>query len=181
MNKLLEKYSNLSTTAVLLIIIALLILIGSKAFGISSDALLSLISAIIGGLIATSSQAWVSAQDRENQLRLAAIDKRLETHQQAYSLWRKLIGSMGDRKKLESVILECQDWWNNNCLYLEPKSRKAFYDAYSNAHLHLALKGSNDASAIQAYMESISIAGKIIVEGITLPTIGENEKEFIKK
>jgi hypothetical protein len=46
---------------------------GLNIFGFSSDALLSLISAIIGGLIATSSHAWASAQDRQNQLRLGNI------------------------------------------------------------------------------------------------------------
>jgi hypothetical protein len=180
MNWLREKFGNLSITAGLLLVMAALLLLVSRVFQINSDALLSLISAIIGGLIATSSQAWVSAQDRQNQLRLAAIERRLEAHQQAYSLWRKLISSFGDDKELGSVIMECQTWWNNNCLYLEPKSRKAFNRAYSNAHLYPILRGGRDAIAIEKNMERIITAGEIIVQGITLPTIGESEKDIIK-
>jgi hypothetical protein len=77
MNWLCERFSNLSILLRLLLVLIAFVLLGfgMKLFGISSDALLSLISAIVGGLIAISSQAWISAQDRENQLRLAAVEK----------------------------------------------------------------------------------------------------------
>ena len=110
MNWLREKFSNLSILLGLLLVLVAFTLLGFglKIFGISSDALLSLISAIVGGLIATSSQTWVSAQDRENQLRLAAIEKRLIAHQEAYALWRKLIFTSIEDDDFGNVVLECQ-------------------------------------------------------------------------
>jgi hypothetical protein len=179
MNKVFEKYSNLSTTGVLLIIIALLILIGYKAFGISSDALLSLISAVIGGLIATSSQAWVSAQDRQNQLRLAAIDRRLEVHQQAYTLWRRLLANLGNEKNLGDVVLECQAWWEKNCLYLDPNARQIFVRAYLSAGSHAVMVLSRDTNLIEKNYQAIIDAGPAIVAGVSLPSIGEFENKTI--
>ena len=176
MNWMREKFSNLSILLGLLLILIAFILLGFglKFFGISSDALLSLISAIIGGLIATSSQAWVSAQDRENQLRLAAIERRLIAHQEAYALWRKLIFTSED-KDFENVVLECQSWWNNNCLFLDPKSREAFFDAYTAAG-DRPLLPNRDTNALMENVRMTAKAGEIIVRGISLPTIGDESK-----
>jgi hypothetical protein len=112
MNWLRERFSNLSILLGLLLVLIAFILLGFglKVFEVSSDALLSLISAIVGGLIATTSQAWISTQDRENQLRLAAIEKRLIAHQEAYALWRKLIFASSEDEEFENVVLECQNW-----------------------------------------------------------------------
>jgi small-conductance mechanosensitive channel len=106
-NWLREKFSNLSILLGLLLVLIAFVLLGFglNIFGFSSDALLSLVSAIIGGLIATSSQAWISTQDRHHQLRLAAIEKRLEAHQQAFSLWRKLLANIGNQNALNETIM----------------------------------------------------------------------------
>jgi hypothetical protein len=128
MNWLREKLSNLSILlGLLLVLIAFVLLgLGLNLFGFSSGALLSLISAIVGGLIATSSQSWTSSLDRQNQLRLAAIERRLQAHQEAYALWRKLVFSGDDYETTDPVVIECRAWWNNNCLYLTPGARQAF-------------------------------------------------------
>jgi hypothetical protein len=180
MNKLLGKFSNLSITAGLLITIAALLLIVSKFFEISSDALLSLISAIIGGLIATSSQAWVSAQDRQNQLRLAALDRRLQAHQEAYSRWRKLLFNAANEKTIGDIVIESQTWWEENCLYLDPKTRKLFYSAIQRAGQHLTYIRSRDISLIQGNMKFIEATGEAILAGVSLPTIGEDENKSIE-
>jgi hypothetical protein len=182
-NWLREKFSNLSIMLGLLLVLIAFILLGfgMKLFGISSDALLSLISAIIGGLIVTTSQASVSAQDRINQLRLAAIEKRLQAHQEAYTLWRKLMFTIIEHEDLSGLVLQCETWWNNNCLYLDPQSRKAFFDSYFAASQHSILFQRNDANSVMENMNRIESAGQIIVKGISLPTIGELESKFIKR
>src|SRR5438477_13195707 len=55
----------------------------------------------------------------KQQLRMVAVEKRLETHQQAYILWRRLV-STAFSDDIVSVVVECQDFWNRNCLYLSP-------------------------------------------------------------
>ena len=84
-----------------------------------------------------------------HQLRLAAVDRRLQAHQEAYALWRKLIFTSQD--SIHTVVIECQDWWNNNCLYLSHEAREAFRDAFFAAHTHDdLLKSRPGAEAIKA-------------------------------
>lgn len=170
-----KRFSNPPIVAGLLITIAALIILTSKYFEISSDALLSLTSAVIGGLIATTSRAWVSAQDRQNQLRLAALDKRLEAHQQAYFYWRKLTSNAANKETIGLIVMDAQTWWENNCLYLDPKSREAFYKSLSSASSHYLILQSGDNALITKNWETVLKAGPIIVTGISLPTIGELE------
>lgn len=59
----------------------------------------------------------------KNQLRLAALDRRLEVHQQAFALWQKLMDVLYDRERIGEVIMECRDWWIENNLYLEERAR----------------------------------------------------------
>jgi hypothetical protein len=176
-----EKFSNLSILLGLLLILLAFTLIGFglKVFGIGSDALLSLISAIVGGLIATSSQAWISAQDRHNQLRLAALDKRLEVHQQAYTRWRKLLFNIGNEETIKDIIIDSQTWWEENCLYLDPKARKLFYLAVQRAGLHAAFLRERNVNIIQGNVEFIESVGEAILAGVALPTIGEFENRQI--
>jgi hypothetical protein len=176
MNKILGKFSNLSITAGLLITIAALLLIVSKFFEVSSDALLSLISAIIGGLIATSSQAWVSAQDRQNQLRLAALDKRLQAHQEAYTRWQKLKFNVTNKATIGEIVLECKTWWESNCLYLDSNARQAFFRAFQSAGDHLTYLNAGDTALIQKNLKTINEAGKAILAGVALPAIAEVEE-----
>jgi hypothetical protein len=182
MNWIREKFSNLSILLGLLLVLIAFVLLGFglRIFGISSDALLSLISAIIGGLIATSSQAWVSAQDRQNQLRLAALDKRLQAHQEAYSRWRKLLFNAANENTIGDIVIESQTWWEENCLYLDPKTRKLFYSAVQRAGQHLTYIRSRDISLIQGNMKSIEETGEAILAGVSLPTIGEDENKSIE-
>ncbi len=57
-----------------------------------------------------------------HQLRLAAVDRRLHAHQEAFTLWRKLMAVVHSDQVIK-VVQECQTWWEQNCVYLEPKVR----------------------------------------------------------
>ena len=72
---------------------------------------------------------------RKHQLSIAALDRRLEAHQQAYTLWRKL-RSLLYKDEVGSVVMECQEWWVRNCLYLDAEARQAFSEAYHGAFAH---------------------------------------------
>jgi len=92
--------------------------------------------------------------------------------------------------------MECQKWWDDNCLYLAPKARKAFNHAYMCASNHknfldelkfIVENAPNDKQRlaetndlIQKNWNDISIAGQAIVEGVELPTIGEEEFKEIE-
>lgn len=77
----------------------------------------------------------LEASKARHQLRLAAIDKRLEAHQEALRLWRSMYSAV-HTSEIGKAVMECQDWWTENCLYLEPEVRIAFSDAYTAAQCH---------------------------------------------
>jgi hypothetical protein len=85
--------------------------------------------------LAQENRKVIELMSQKHQLRLAALDRRLKAHQQAFTLWQEL-----DRNKttdkIDSVILECQKWWDNNCLYLDTHARMAFIEAIHAARNH---------------------------------------------
>jgi hypothetical protein len=175
-----------------LILIGILIggLLGAGAL-ISGEAIFGLLGVVIGAFIPSVFQNWSTKLDRRNQLRLAAIDRRLATHQQAYSMWSELCSKVHKTDEIGPCVMECQKWWNDNCLYLAPEARRAFKRAYLCAFNHKdflserliivkdpqanndRLSGINDQ--IKENWADISGAGEEIVKGVELPTIGEDE------
>lgn len=87
------------------------------------EALLTLLGIFVGAFITL----FIQWYDQKVKFRLVAIEKRLQAHQEAFALWYKLIwvihSPSEDRIK---VISEARDFWLNNGLYLEKKTRKEF-------------------------------------------------------
>jgi hypothetical protein len=115
-----------------------------------------------------------------NALRMASLDRRLAAHQEAFALWRKLLGNVfGDNT--QAVVHECDQWWTDNCLYLEPGARSAFSQAYWAAQVHSALvQGSTRTPAeiadIQANFNLIKNAGDEIMRAVSLPELNPREE-----
>ena len=109
-----------------------------------------------------------------NQLKLAALDKRLQKHQEAYSLWRKLLFNLRNEEKIGQSIDECQKWWDENCLYLGDEARSAFHTA-----IFLAVDFRNlprtEPKEIREWFNKIKMAGNKIIEAVNLPSLGEDE------
>lgn len=101
----------------------------------------------------------------ENQLRLAAIERRLVVHQEAYlrlvELSRVLLVTLTEHQNL---LKGCDDWWNNNNLFLTPRAREAFDEAVKEANKLLFLRGTfNDGSeaAVKRNLELLEGIRKI--------------------
>jgi len=114
---------------------------------------------------------------QHHRLQLAALERRLEVHQQAYTLWRKLLFSV-HTGSLNDVVVESERWWNENCLYLGENARNAFLDACHAAHLHPSfLREPRDEDAAERNWERIQAAGDALVTGAGLPPLGGREAE----
>lgn len=115
--------------------------------------------------------------DVANQLRMAAIERRLAAHQEAFSLWRKLYKSM-HTDEVNSVVMQCQEWWEHNCLYLEPSVSDDFSRAYSSASDHATMLSSlrvgGDACLVQENWQRIIKPGTSIFQAMRLPPIINN-------
>lgn len=119
---------------------------------------------------------------RRHQLRMAALERRLDVHQQAYTLWVKLVGSVYRESQLGDVIMECQDWWQRHCLYLDGSARQAFRDAYMGAsHHHDLVKAREDADTLRESWATIMRAGESLVAGVELPPIAGVDSEIQDK
>ncbi|MEQ1773001.1 MAG: hypothetical protein ABL891_04375, partial [Burkholderiales bacterium] len=115
-----------------------------------------------------------------HQLRMAALDRRLQAHQEAFTLWRELFGNTHTEEVGKSV-LKCQAWWEANCIYLEPKVRQGFVDAYSAAHSHNQLvRGRADAQHIQESWARIIKFPDILFEAVQLPPLTEVEVKSLE-
>jgi hypothetical protein len=112
------------------------------------------------------------------QLRLAAAEKRLQAHQEAFVFWRGLLKTV-HTDGIGTIVDQCQTWWEHNCLYLSAEARDAFNLAYSCAGSHRTyLQGPRDAQSAEVAKRnwsSIMAAGNIIVAGVNLPSLGERE------
>jgi len=167
--------------AAVVIIIALLL--GIFAFAGKTDygALITLLGVIAGASISELSRSRTAQLDREHQLRMASLDERLKSHQKAYSLWRRLMRDAYDPQQGPATAIECQEWWESHCLYLEPKARQAFFRAYLAASTFHVTRQGRDQFLIKAEWKDIREAGNAIVTGVELPTIAPGEEKEIGK
>lgn len=141
------------------------------------SALLGFLGAVLGAGIGAYFTWRSSERHAKDQFRLAALEKRLEVHQEAYVLWDELFSHLHD-KNISDIVLKCQEWWVSHCLYLEPKSREAFYRAYTLAHTFQQI--SQDDKMKKEHFELIQDAGRIIAEGVSLPAIQGGEHKRIE-
>ncbi|MBU9589606.1 hypothetical protein [Burkholderia multivorans] len=111
---------------------------------------------------------------QRHELRLAALDQRLAAHQKAFSLWRELLADVHS-ERIGPVVLRCQAWWEENCLYLEPSVRDAFVRAYSAASSHHQYTQARfDAKDLQANWAEVTRFPNILFEAMQLPPIQED-------
>lgn len=114
-----------------------------------------------------------------HQLRIAALDRRLQAHQEAFTLWRKLLSKLYS-DTIQDVVIECQDWWNNNCIYLSPEARHAFRIAYQTAFFYKELRKERSTEENKEEWKLIEDAGEAIVKGAELPPLGKKESEILE-
>ena len=129
--------------------------------------------------ISQQNRVLVEQAKRKHQLSIAALDRRLEAHQQAYTLWRKL-RSVLHKDEVGSVVIECQDWWVENCLYLDAEARQAFLEAYHAAFAYREHAAGNRESPegseiVKENFMAVLNAGDMIVKGVELPSLGDGE------
>lgn len=112
-----------------------------------------------------------------NQMRAASLDRRLQAHQEAFSHWRSLVAGSAERS---TAIIECDSWWEKNCLYLEPAVSKAFFEAYRNARLHDEfLQIRADAKLIKETYEEMLAFPDVLFECVKLPPLTASERDQI--
>ena len=126
--------------------------------------------------IAQQDRLVVEAVKQRHDLRLAALDRRLIAHQEAYSHWWNLLLSVHDKDEVGERVRECQDWFVKNRLYLEPEVADAFSEAYQAAFVHRDLVDAKMSKPeILENWEKIRSVGSIVVAAVKLPALSGGE------
>lgn len=116
-----------------------------------------------------------------HQLRLAAIDRRLQAHQESFTLWRELLGAT-HTPDVGTIVIKCQTWWEQSCLYLEPEVRHAFVQAYSAAHIHNSLTADrSNSEAVKQNWNEVMQFPEVLFRAIQLPPLSELEKKQVEQ
>ena len=67
-------------------------------------------------------------------LRFAALDKRLQAHQDAFMHVLSLVSVFYSEKEyILKALRECRIWYSENALFLDPKAKAAFNSSYTAA------------------------------------------------
>jgi hypothetical protein len=105
-----------------------------------------------------------------HQLRFAAIDKRLQVHQDSFTVWLKMLNAIhaGNKNK---VAQECKEFWQNNCLYLDASVRDALNNAIFAAVIHSSMLSNSDKSKAEENWEKIMAFPKVLFEAVNLTPI----------
>jgi hypothetical protein len=129
--------------------------------------------------LAHQNQMILEQGNRQHQLRMAALDKRLEAHQKAYALCHKMIHSVYDREILIApIVYECQDWWVENSLYLTAEAREGVFDACQRVlfHREMLINGRDQREVfVEENWKAINHTLKILVKGVELPPIAADK------
>ena len=182
MSKFGRIYASLATIVVIVLFLLLVFL-----RDLPSGALVAFIGVLVGSLISGFVQFAMSEASMRQQLRLAALEKRLQTAQEAYTLWMRLRrlprhDEPDDGTPVEKILRDCRDWWETHSLFLTAEARIAFRKAL-NAAMNLASLRSihADYSDLKMAYEEIDQAGRVIEESVLLPAIGELESMHNEK
>ena len=112
---------------------------------------------------AVNTQLEIARAERRSAFALAALDKRLEIHQKAYRLWTELYWHWHD-SGVQDIALRCQEFWYDNCMYLDPASR----DSFKRILFHAGTFQSYDDTMKQKVFDQLTDVGRHLTEGVDL-------------
>lgn len=113
-----------------------------------------------------------------HQLRMVAAERRLQAHQEAFSLWKEITFAVYCRKESEVEIRarDCSEWFNKNCIYLAPESRASFSGLGPKALLHMHLMKINESTVqIGQILNEMEELGAILLREVELPRMSKPE------
>lgn len=92
--------------------------------------------AFFGVILGAGIQEFRRWRESREKYQVMIFPRRLETHQKAFEWCQKLNVELN--RGVASGIHECatkfREWWDANCFYLDPKSRKEIIPLINYAH-----------------------------------------------
>jgi len=136
--------------------------------------IIPLVGVVIGSRLGNQSAMSISRQEMKNQLRLAALDQRLEAHQNGYAMCNLLRNRFAAQPMDRNIV---QDqfvaFWNKQCLYLGPKSRQHMRDLYDN-YYDFGISGPGPQRG-KHFLDLHKKTLEVLAEEIELPSLCNEE------
>ncbi|NQU68681.1 MAG: hypothetical protein HQ510_12125 [Candidatus Marinimicrobia bacterium] len=143
----------------------------------------AIVGMIFGSTLTFIFNRFLSRQSFKQQLLLTNISTKLNAHQQAFSIWWDIRSNINQGEKIYEIVVKAHDWWQNNCLYLYPKSRKAFYNCllFATSHRDLMIVQNPNydyRKDIKESWDTIIAPGLIIPEEVELESFEDQDQLF---
>lgn len=127
--------------------------------------------------LAQTNREILATGSRQHQLRMAVLEERFRAHQQAYALCRELFHAV-HTPRITEVVIKSQDWWEQNCLYLDAEAREALWRGIRAAALHAdLLRGHAEPAAIHENWKKMEDAQQAVERAVALPPIKTSEAD----
>ena len=121
--------------------------------------------------LAQANRAVLQRQGQRHELSMAAIDKRLAVHQEAFARCFQLYFQAHEEASADLAEQSLQ-WWRENCLYLSANSNTTFVRACVAAGMHRGLIDKVPQEALEDNWSRIDGSWETIAAEVDLPQIG---------
>jgi hypothetical protein len=147
------------------------------------------LGAIVGGAVVVIGQIILSHKESEERRKLSkieridkyttiAIEKKLECHQKAFSLWFDLMRLLNAKENVrEAKADECENFWKDYNFYLDKESSDAFKTAITVATYFgkYISRSDRDISERKKDFHTIYKVGNLLRTGIGLPHLQDRD------
>jgi hypothetical protein len=120
-----------------------------------------------------SNELILERTQQRHQLSLAALEQRLQAHQEAFARCyelREISGNQVTEAEAVKTLNDSSQWWRRNCLYLSPEASKAFISACNAAGGLLGTRREpNDREG--KLWDALAQASEEIARSVKLPGI----------
>src|SRR5690606_20386942 len=105
-----------------------------------------------------------------NNLKMAAIDKRLEVHQEAYELVFSMLEAIGSREKEIEILKKATNFWKTRSLYISEDVRDKIDKAMMATNAHSSTFHESSQVKPEENRKKISDALRAIEFAVNLPS-----------
>ena len=135
------------------------------------SAILSSLSGLVGVMIGVFITLRKLKYERADKYFMAALEQKIKAHQEAYNLSWDLPSAAHKSETDFSYFQKCEKWYRENCLYLEPEARYAFFKAYRTAWIYKDYlndwKETKDSTDLKIAWNEITSAKSIIEKNVS--------------
>jgi hypothetical protein len=126
---------------------------------------------VVGVFVGFGINEYRYRRERKERYQVMTFEKRLTAHQKAFYWCNKLNEALNsnDKDRIHNTANRAQEWWNGNCLYLDPASRKNMIGLMNLSHMYAQRFNSTNpvvAQAIGTVWERLQETAKAISDGI---------------